>query len=160
MSEQDVRWEQRFSNYNRALDKLDQAVKKIEKEYIQEGEEDLGADSFLDDIIKEGLIKRFEYTFELAWNVMKDYFYYQGNDSIKGSRDAIREAFANKLIMDGDLWMGMIASRIKTAHTYNEDTADDIYSLIMDNYHPAFIQFRETMEKIRSGEQSKLFNEK
>ena len=59
----------------------------------------------LEEIIKEGLIQRFEYTFELAWNMMKDYAMYQRNTEIGGSRNAIRYAFSSNLIAYGDIWM-------------------------------------------------------
>src|SRR5690606_27761039 len=91
--EQDIRWKQRFSNFVIALRKLSQAVEYIRHNLIDEDEpmddDDLGF--VLDEIIKEGLIQRFEYTHELAWNVMKDYAAYQGNTDVGGSRDATRE---------------------------------------------------------------------
>jgi nucleotidyltransferase substrate binding protein (TIGR01987 family) len=133
--EQDIRWEQRFSNYIKALHKLDQAVGYI-KSNLNDNESN--PDIVLDEMIKEGLIQRFEYTFELAWNVMKDYAAFQGNPDVGGSRDAIREAFELQLIPDGKLWMDMIGSRIKTSHTYNETTAEEIYVKILNEYHPAF----------------------
>ncbi|MCC7439861.1 MAG: nucleotidyltransferase substrate binding protein [Armatimonadetes bacterium] len=145
-----VRWEQRFSNYNKAFEKLEQAVRKIKEDYLPNDEKYIDADAFLDDIIKEGVIQRFEYTHELAWNVMKDFLTQAGNTNIYGSRDATREAFAADLIVDGDLWMEMIKSRNQTAHTYNEKTADDIFSKIINEYYPLFIHFRDTMEGLRS----------
>lgn len=83
----DIRWEQRFSNFIKAIDKLQQSVS-----YIVDNHDEDDLDSVLDEMIKEGLIQRFEYTHELAWNVMKDYAEYQGNSLIGGSRDATREA--------------------------------------------------------------------
>jgi nucleotidyltransferase substrate binding protein (TIGR01987 family) len=146
--EQDIRWEQRFSNYIKALHKLDQAVGYI-KSNLNDNESN--QDIVLDEMIKEGLIQRFEYTFELAWNVMKDYAAFQGNPDVGGSRDAIREAFELQLITDGKLWMDMIGSRIKTSHTYNETTAEEIYTKILNEYHPAFLDFQSTMEEKRNG---------
>lgn len=72
MSEQDIRWPQRLSNYRRALAQL--------KRFIDHGD--------LNELEQQGLIKAFEFTHELAWNVIKDYFHYQGNSNISGSRDA------------------------------------------------------------------------
>lgn len=149
--EEDIRWEQRFSNYNKALHKLSQAVA-----FINQSNENIETTEVLDEIIKEGLIHRFEYTHELAWNVMKDYAFYQGNTNIGGSRDATREGFQLNLITNGAIWMDMIASRNKTSHTYNESTADEIYKKIVADYYPAFIEFQLKMETIRSGEQQKL----
>ncbi len=156
--EPDIRWKQRFSNFGRALHKLSQAVEYIKHNFMEEDdpidEGDLGF--VLDEMIKEGLIQRFEYTHELAWNVMKDYAAYQGNANVGGSRDATREAFQLKLISNGKVWMDMIGSRNKTSHTYNEETADEIYSRILNEYYPAFLEFQENMEVKRSGEQGKL----
>jgi nucleotidyltransferase substrate binding protein (TIGR01987 family) len=109
------------------------------------------------EMIKEGLIQRFEYTHELAWNVMKDYAEYQGNSTIGGSRDASREALQLKLISEGEIWMDMIISRNKTSHTYNEETANEIYSKILKEYYPAFVKFRNLMEEKRSGKQGQIF---
>jgi nucleotidyltransferase substrate binding protein (TIGR01987 family) len=101
-------------------------------------------------MLREGLIQRFEYTHELAWNVMKDYAVYQGNSSIGGSRDASREAFQLQLIANAHVWMDMISSRNKTSHTYNEDTAEEIFSKILEEYYPAFMAFKNKMEEKRS----------
>ena len=90
----DIRWEQRFNNYNKAFSKLDEAVKRISLDFEMDINGTIDEDEFLDDIIKEGLIQRFEYTHELAWNVMKDFLANAGNTGIYGSKDATREAFA------------------------------------------------------------------
>lgn len=148
MATPDIRWQQRFSNYGKALAKLDEAVHKIKNEYADE--KGVIHDSFLDDILKEGLIQRFEYTHELAWNVMKDFLEQAGNSNIYGSRDATRAAFAVGLIPEGEVWMDMIKSRNQTSHTYNEATADAIYAKIIANYFPAFLVFRDTMDALRT----------
>ena len=78
--EQDLRWIQQFQNFNKAFSKLEDAVSVLEK-------------TGLSALEREGLIQRFEYTHELAWNVMKDFFELEGNNTIMGSRSATREAF-------------------------------------------------------------------
>lgn len=156
--EQDIRWEQRFSNFVKALEKLKQAVAYINRNLPDDEADDDDLDEeVLDEMIKEGLIQRFEYTHELAWNVMKDYAAYQGNAKVGGSRDATREAFQLNLISDGQVWMDMIGSRNKTTHTYDEETANEIYTQILRAYYPAFLAFESTMESKRSGKQEKLF---
>jgi nucleotidyltransferase substrate binding protein (TIGR01987 family) len=145
----DTRWEQRFSNFNKALDKLDQAVTHIQTEYYSEGVFDETLFGEGDDIIKEGLIQRFEYTHELAWKTMKDFLKEKGNLGLFGSKDVTREAFSTGLIADGKTWMEMIISRNMTSHTYNEDTANDIFMKILKAYHPAFLAFRQRMEDQR-----------
>ena len=72
--EQDIRWKQRFANFNKALAQLANGV------------EHNGANP--EDLIKEGIIQRFEFTHELAWNVMKDFLVYEGFQDIIGSRSA------------------------------------------------------------------------
>jgi nucleotidyltransferase substrate binding protein (TIGR01987 family) len=153
--EPDIRWHQRFANYNKALLKLEQAIAYIQQYYLDEKKDKTGSGDpgyVLDEIIKEGLIQRFEYTHELAWNVMKDYAEYQGNTMVGGSRDATREALQLKIIADGEIWMDMIQSRNKTTHTYNESTANEIYRKIMDQYFPLFLSFKVKMEDKKNGE--------
>lgn len=151
---EDIRWEQRFSNFVKALRKLSEAVEYIKNKVKPLDDGDFG--HVLDEMIKEGLIQRFEYTHELAWNVMKDYAIFQGNPDVGGSRDAAREAFQLNLVSDGKIWMDMIGSRNKTSHTYNEETAEEIYSKIINEYYPALLEFGRNMEAKRSGEQEKL----
>lgn len=134
---EDIRWQQRFSNFQKALTKLTDAIELMKK--------DLSSSNSFFDILKEGLIQRFEYTHELAWNVMKDFAEFQGNSEIRGSRDATRNAFKINLIEDGEIWMQMIKSRNETSHSYNEETADDIYQKIISEYHQAFVLFNQTM---------------
>ncbi len=145
MSNQDIRWRQRFSNFNKALAQLEKAVKLSEKRSLTELEQ-------------QGIIQSFEYTHELAWNTMKDYFEYQGDSSIKGLRDATRAAFKVDIISNGDHWMDMIRSRNKTSHTYNKETADEIYEAIVGAYYHAFKKFQAKMENLRSSEQDKIFS--
>ena len=142
-----LRWAQRFSNFEKALSKLTEGIAYMSEIHI-EGEEtnQVGANELARiNLLKEGLIQRFEYTHELAWNTMKDYARYQGNEEVAGSRDATREAFRLKLIEDGALWMEMIGSRNQTTHTYKEATADEIHQKICETYYPAMLQFAEVM---------------
>jgi nucleotidyltransferase substrate binding protein (TIGR01987 family) len=153
--EKDIRWIQRFSNYSKAFIKFSEGIKYVKNNFKTDELEN--SDIVLDEIIKEGLIQRFEYTHELGWNVMKDYAEYQGNSEIAGSRDATREAFKMKLITNGDVWMDMIRNRNRTSHTYNKETANEIYRLIIQDYYKAFDDFLINMEKIKSGSQTNLF---
>ena len=161
MSDQDIRWQQRFSNYSKALKKLEDAVAYILQNYADENhhEEDESTDQIVNDLIRQGLIQSFEFTHELAWNVIKDYAAFQGNPEIRGSRDAAREGFAMGLIIDGDVWMEMIKSRNESTHTYDEKTAHGIFTKIIHSYLPAFIALKVKMETLRSGYPGKLFEE-
>lgn len=132
METQDIRWQQRFQNYLKAYSLLEEAVQKHQSEGLSELEQ-------------QGLIQRFEFTHELAWNVLKDYFYYQGTTSINGSRDATREAFQNGLIQDGDQWMSMIISRNQSTHTYNQETAQELVEKITQVYIHLFSDLKDTL---------------
>jgi len=158
-NDKDIRWQQRFSNFNKALEKLTEAIDYIKNESNKHDNDDAEAEDTLDDIIKEGLIHRFEYTHELAWNVMKDFLSEVGDVKIYGSKDATKEAFHAELIEDGDVWMEMIKSRNKTSHTYNEETADEIYNKILNEYHAAFKRFQQVMEEKSTGNQPNIFDQ-
>ncbi len=127
--ETDIRWKQRLSNYNKALSQLKKFIDKVD----------------LNELEEQGIIQAFDFTHELAWNLMKDYFEYQGNTNITGSRDATREAFNKGLIEDGEGWMEMIASRNKSSHTYNESVAKEIREKIFKTYYHLFIDLKNKM---------------
>lgn len=133
---QDVRWKQRLSNFSVALTQLEQAVA-------------LSKTRLLSDLEKQGLIKAFEFTHELAWNLLKDYFEYQGTTSITGSRDATREAFNKGLISNADEWMEMIKSRNQTSHTYNKKIAEDIVNKIRDSYCNLLSELKTKMSTLK-----------
>lgn len=146
MENQDIRWVQRFENYKKALVKLNDAMQNIMADFKSDEAGNISTNAFLDDIIKEGMIQRFEYTHELAWNVMKDFLVASGNTNVFGSKDATREAFSAGIITKGEVWMDMINSRNKTSHTYNEQIADEIFFKIMHEYHVLFVEFANKME--------------
>ena len=137
MSDLDIRWQQRLANYGKALEQLGNAVTTSRQRPLS-------------DLEKQGLIQAFEFTHELAWNVMKDYFAYQGNPGITGSRDAAREAFQKGLIEDGEGWMEMIKSRNLTSHTYQQTIADEICGHIVARYFPLFEHFLHRMDALRA----------
>jgi len=126
----DVRWQQRFSNYCRALKLLDGF---FDPPALNEREQ-------------QGLIKAFEYCFELGWNTLRDLLRSQGNATLLGSRDTLREAFRLGLLSDGEGWMLMIQDRNLTSHTYNRATAEAIASNIRERYRPCFQQLRVRLD--------------
>lgn len=137
MGELDIRWQQRLANYSKALDQLSNAIITSQQRPLSELE-------------KQGLIQAFEFTHELAWNVMKDYFAYQGNPGITGSRDAAREAFQKGLVVDGEGWMEMIKSRNQTSHTYQQKVADEIAGKIVGQYFTLFQHFLQKMSSLKT----------
>ena len=126
----EIRWQQRFMNYMRALEQLERF---FEPPALNEREQ-------------QGLIKAFEYTFELAWNTLRDLLRGQGNESLLGSRETLREAFRLELIQDGESWMLMIQDRNLTSHTYNRATADAIAANIQQHYLSCFQSLRTRLQ--------------
>lgn len=127
---QDIRWKQRFNNYLKALQTLDEAAALAQTRALSKLEQ-------------QGLIQSFEFTHELAWNVLKDYLTDKGIVGLIGSRDATRSAFKNGLIDQGEAWMEMIADRNLTSHTYDQETAQTIATHILGRYYPAFKSMAE-----------------
>lgn len=125
MQDADIRWIQRFSNYRRAVARLKEAVA-------------LTRQRRLSDLERQGLIQAFEFTHELSWKTLKDFLSSRGAVELFGSRDTTREAFAQGLIRDGDIWMAMIRHRNLSTHTYDEATVQEIVSAVTSRYLDAF----------------------
>lgn len=131
----DTRWLQRLNSFKRARQQLQAAV-------------DLHQSRQLSELEQQGLIQAFEFTHELAWNVMKDYLRSLGSDSLIASRDSTRAAFKAALIEDGESWMDMIVSRNLTSHTYNRDTAHAMVEKIVGVYAGLFTALEQKMSEI------------
>ena len=121
----DIRWKQRFNNYIKAFQTLVEAVELAKTRELSKLEE-------------QGLIQSFEFTHELAWNVLKDYLEDKGIAGLVGSKGATRTAFKNGLIEQGEDWMKMIEARNKTSHTYNPDIAHEVVEDVLERFYPAF----------------------
>lgn len=140
---QDIRWEQRFSNFNKALAQLKNAVTLAQEKGLSELEQ-------------QGLVQAFEYTHELAWKTLKDFLEYRGAGDIYGSKDATRESFRLGLIENGEIWMDMIKSRNQTSHTYNQETVEAIVAAIIDYYFAEFEALQARLTRLREKEQPAL----
>lgn len=130
MAESDLRWRERFDNFQRALQVLERGVQLARSRELSELEQ-------------QGLIQGFEFSHELAWNLLKDYLQHQGITGVVGSRDATRLAFQNGLISDGELWMEMIRARNQSSHTDNLEQARAIALAVTSRYEPAFRALRD-----------------
>lgn len=113
-------------------------------------EDSLKKDPHEDDLYLDGIIQRFEFVFELSWKLMKGYLEYDGIE-VNSPRGAFREAFKVELIENGTAWIKMMENRNRTSHTYNQDTAWEIYDKIKKEYIVLFQEFFKTIdEKIKS----------
>lgn len=126
-----IRSQQRFSNYKKALTQLTEFVAKEN----------------LNKLAEQGVIQAFEYTDELAWKTLADFLKEKGNSEIYGSKDATGEAFSLGLEENGEIWMQMIQSRNLTSHTYNDGTAKQIVEAIKNSY---FAEFESLKAKLDS----------
>jgi len=121
---QDIRWQQRFQNFDRAIVLL--------REPIERGVETLAA------LEKEGTIQRFEFAVELAWKTLKDYLEFQGQTlSTVTPRNVIKAAFVARILSDGQVWIDMLDHRNLLSHTYDESTFDQAVIAIRDQYMAA-----------------------
>ena len=141
MSAEDIRWIQRYKH-------LAQAFVQLEKAVV------LSAQRPLTELEEQGLIQAFEYTHELAWNVLNDFLEEQGLGNLYGSKDSTREAFKRGLIKNGAIWMDMIKSRNLSSHTYNSKIARSIARAVVEKYYAEFKQLLATLKPLIKGESS------
>jgi len=99
-------------------------------------------------LVYDGVIQRFEFTYELTWKLIKAYLEYEGIAPVNTPRSAFKEAFAAGLIIDGDAWVDMIEDRNLTVHTYNEQMAKEIYCKIKHKYYSSFAAFADRLAGI------------
>ncbi|WP_299722111.1 HI0074 family nucleotidyltransferase substrate-binding subunit [Megasphaera sp.] len=122
-----LKWE----DYHKALHRLEIALTKTLDE---------------DDLYLDATIQRFEFTFELAWKLMKAVLEYEGIEATS-PRSSIREAWKQHLIGDAEKWLDMQVKRNLSSHTYNEETAQDIYRHIKEDY---IVLLQDLDQEIRS----------
>lgn len=116
----DVRWKQRFENYEKALRLLREALADVEN---------------LSDLEKEGTIQRFEFTVELAWKTLKDYLQHSGVVLAQSTpKNVVKQAFAAGIIRDGQLWVDMLDRRNSLSHAYDETLVDKAVHEMADRF--------------------------
>ena len=133
---QDIRWKQRFNNLQAAYQKLQHAV-QANTQCINNK-----AQTANQELIQMALIKAFEMTFELSWKTMKDYLNYSGID-VQLPRDTIKQAFANQIITNGQIWINMLEDRNLMTHTYSEARALKAVNHICQSYMPQLEQLHQ-----------------
>jgi len=127
---QDIRWKQRFQNFEKAITHLESALQLKDPDILQ----------------KAGIIQFFEMCYELAWNTLKDYLEEQGFVDVKSPRSAFKKAFEVGLIQEGHTWMELLLDRNLTSHAYDEEKASEIENLIHQKYYPLLINLYHTLK--------------
>ena len=103
------------------------------------------------DLIIDGVLHRYEFTFELAWKTLKDYLEYLGVTINTGSpREVIKESFAHDLISDGETWIKMMLARNSLSHLYDEETSRKVYNEIKEKY---IYQIEKLIERLNKYEE-------
>lgn len=131
MNKKDIRWKQRFYNFEKAFLFLKQATER----------------SSLDDLQAVGLIQSFAFTFELAWKTLKDYLEEMGVP-LRFPREVIKHAFQTGLIKEGHLWLEMLEKRNELTHTYDEIQMRKAVEKIRNQYFPALQQVYEGLKNV------------
>lgn len=126
----DVRWKQRFENFDKAYKLLD----KYSKEEIKT------------ELERAGMIQFFEMSFELAWKVLKDYLESQEYE-VKSPRETIKQAFQIGIIDNGHVWIDALSDRNLTTHTYDEELANKMISEILELYLPELRKMHAMLSK-------------
>lgn len=134
MTTPDIRWKQRFDNFKKALAQLNEA-------------EELSQQRPLSPLENQGLVQAFEFTFELAWNTLRDFLMSKGVQGLIGSKDTAREAFKTQLITDDKGWTMMLNDRNRSSHTYNQTTAEEIVAQIHGHYVSLFRQLSAMLDR-------------
>jgi nucleotidyltransferase substrate binding protein (TIGR01987 family) len=140
---QDIRWHQRFISFKKAYNQLERFV----------------AHQALNEMEEQGLIKAFEYTFELAWKTLQDLLKEKGYNNILGPRPVIEQSFQDGYITRGKEWLTMHNSRNLTSHTYDKETADEIVKEVRENYLDLFKELHDRLEEERSAKQNSVIDE-
>lgn len=118
----DVRWKQRFQNFDKAFTLLKAAL-----------EEDS-----LSELEQEGTVQRFEYTYELAWKTLKDYLEHGGIEIAEiTARNVFKEAFSAKIIQDQEVFVEMMLGRNLLSHVYDFDKFKEILEQVNRDFFPA-----------------------
>lgn len=129
----DIRWKQRFQNFDRAFVLLRDALEN-------------GPDA-LNQLEKEGVIQRFEFSFELAWKTLKDFMEQDGFVfATITPRQVLKDAFAAKILPDGQVWIDMLDHRNLLSHTYNLSKFEEAVKAVHERYLDAFDQLHEFLQ--------------
>ena len=131
MDDKTTRWKQRFQNFEKAISLLQDAVSKNELSVLEQA----------------GVIQTYEVTFELAWKTLKD-FLESKEVMAQFPRDVIKEAFKNKIIKAGEIWLDMLEKRNLMSHTYDETNAAMALELIVNSYYDELNDLYLTLNKM------------
>ena len=124
------RWQQSFADYKKAVNRLQKSL-------------DQGS---FNELEKDGVVQRFEFTFELAWKTLKKYLEDQGFSEIASPKKVIQKSFENNLFSNSDFWIEMLDDRNRMSHMYDQEASEEIFQNIKDKYFPELKKIIKTLE--------------
>ena len=139
MEEKKPKWHERLAIYKNAIDRLAEVIALSKQHPLNQFERD-------------SLIKRFEFSYEMAWKLMISYEKENGIVEVLGSKDVIRQAFKLSIVNNGETWLEMVDARNKTSHLYDEEMATDVVDEIIYTYYPLLTELRDTMVQMANRE--------
>ena len=139
MEERKPKWHERLTTYKNAVDRLTEVI-NLSKQHT------------LNAFERDSLIKRFEFSYEMAWKLMMSYEKENGITGVLGSKDVIRQAFKLSLVSNGEAWLEMVDTRNKTSHLYDEEMAADVIDEIIYTYYPLLAELRDVMVQTANNE--------
>lgn len=131
MEERQIRWKLRYSSFCNVLNTLEEVIPN----YAQ-----------MSNLEKDGLVQRFEYTFDLSWKVMQDYLQEVGYADIKGPRPVIKQMIQDGVV-NAFVWEELLLARNELSHIYNEEKSRTYLDQIAFDFFPVLVEFREKMKK-------------
>jgi nucleotidyltransferase substrate binding protein (TIGR01987 family) len=99
------------------------------------------------ELLRDGIIQRFEFTFELAWKTLKEVFEDEGLIGLNSPKSVLKEAYSAGIIEDEKLWMNMLMDRNSTSHMYNENNGIEICKNIKEEYTDALERLKDKIIK-------------
>lgn len=80
-------------------------------------------------LLRDGVIQRFEYTFELSWKLLKRYLEEYGLERVDTltNRELFRVGHEQRLLDDAEAWIGYLRGRNLTSHMYSEGVAEQVF---------------------------------
>lgn len=128
------RWKQRFANF----EKMYAVFERRMSDYIDDSQ---------DEAHQMALIQAFEIIIELSWKTLKDYLENQGYSDVRNGKQAIRQAFQDKIIGNAEIWMTALELRNETSHTYNPSVMNKVIHFVAESFAPALTELNQQLKK-------------
>ncbi len=128
------KYENKLENFNKAVVKLEEVCNMYDNK---------------NEILRDSIVKRFEFTYELAWKTLKEYLVNDGIPmDIPSPRNVFKLSYQFNIIDDEQLWLNIIKDRNVSTHQYNEDKINELVEVIIKDYLNLFIKLKDRLNNI------------